>query len=255
MTLLQPTFLRFEVIDSTNLEAMRQARTGAPEGLCIVAREQTHGRGRQGRRWVSAKDTGLHFTTLLRPRIDIADWPLITMMSALAVADTLKRTCAVSADIKWPNDLMLDQRKVSGILCETVDTNAGYAVVVGIGINLYHGSFPPDVGATATSIEQATGHKPDFEVVLKELLNAISERYAILQSEQGTETTLREWCARSSYATGKPVRVESGVEVWEGVTAGLEADGALRVTIAPGQIKIVRAGDVQSIRASDGERK
>lgn len=251
----QPTILRFDSIDSTNLEAMRQARAGAPEGLCIVAREQTHGRGRQGRRWVSAKDAGLHFTTLLRPQIEMSVWPLITLMSALAVDDTLRATCALSADIKWPNDLIVDQRKLSGILCETVDTGAGYAVVVGIGINLYHGSFAAELSGTATSVEQETGRKPDFEMVLKELMNTLGRRYAKLQSDEGNEQTIREWCARSSYAKGKPVRVESGADVWSGTTDGLEDDGALRVAVETGEIRVVRAGDVWSIRASDGECK
>jgi BirA family biotin operon repressor/biotin-[acetyl-CoA-carboxylase] ligase len=247
----QPTILRFDSIDSTNLEAMRQARAGALEGLCIVAREQTRGRGRQGRNWHSAKDAGLYFTALLRPQLDLSSWPLITLMSALAVADTIKDTCNLSADIKWPNDLMVNQRKLAGILCETVDTSVGYAVVVGIGLNLYQNPFPTEVRNTATSVEEAAGIKPDFEVVLSDLIKAIARRYAGLQAENGAEQTIRDWSRRSSYATGKPVRVESGAEVFAGITDGLENDGALRVLLKTGEIKVVRAGDVQSLRESD----
>ena len=247
----QPTILRFDSIDSTNLEAMRRAKAGAPEGLCIVAREQTHGRGRQGRNWLSARDCGLYFTTVLRPQIETGLWPLITLMSALAVADTLKETSGLSVDIKWPNDLIVNQRKLSGILCETVDTDAGYAVVVGIGINLYHDSMPTQLTGTATSVEQETGSEPHFEVILSELVNAIARRYAVLQTEKGNEQTIREWCARSSYAKGKRVRVESGAEIFTGVTDGLEDDGGLRVVLESGQLRVVRAGDVQSIREND----
>lgn len=254
MTLLESNILRFDSIDSTNLEAMRQARAGAPEGLCIVARVQTHGRGRQGRSWVSAKDAGLHFTALLRPQIEMARWPLITLMSALAVADTLKTTCALSVDIKWPNDLIVDQHKISGILCETVDTGAGHAVVVGIGINLYHGSFAPGLSGTAISVEQQTGRRPEFELVLRELVNSLAGRYARLQSDRSNEHVIREWCARSSYAKGKLVRVESGAEVWSGVTDGLEDDGALRIVIETGEIRVIRAGDIWSIRAAEGDK-
>jgi BirA family biotin operon repressor/biotin-[acetyl-CoA-carboxylase] ligase len=248
---IQPTILRFDSIDSTNLEAMRQAKAGAPEGLCIVAREQTQGRGRQGRRWLSAKDAGLNFTILLRPQITMGGWPLITLMSALAAADTIQKTCALSVDIKWPNDLIVEQRKLCGILCETVDTDAGYAVVVGVGINLYHDSFPTELTGTATSVEQETGSKPDFEVILNELINAIARRYVLLQTGKGSEQTIREWCARSSYARGKPVRVEAGAEVFAGVTDGLEDDGGLRVVLETMEVRIVRAGDVQSIRANE----
>lgn len=227
---------------------MRQAKGGAPEGLCIIAREQTHGRGRQGRRWLSAKDAGLNFTILLRPQIGMGAWPLITLMAALAAADTIQKTCALSVDIKWPNDLIVGQRKLCGILCETVDTSAGDAVVVGIGINLYHHALPLEVSGTATSVEQETGSKPKFELVLDELINAIERRYAELQKEKGLVRTIREWCANSSYAKGKHVRVESGAEIFTGMTDGLEDDGALRVVLETGEIRIVRAGDVQSIR-------
>ncbi|MDX6383554.1 MAG: BirA family transcriptional regulator [Blastocatellia bacterium] len=251
MSVANPTILRFDSIDSTNLEAMRQARAGAPEGLCIIAREQTHGRGRQGRNWLSAKDAGLYFTAVLRPQIDLSSWPLITLMSALAVANTLRDTCALSADIKWPNDLILNQRKIAGILCETVDTGAGYAVVVGIGINLYQNALPIEVSDTATSIEQESGLKPDLEAILSNLIKAIARRYVVLQTEGGTEQTIQDWSANSSYATGKHVRIESGAEVFTGVTNGLENDGALRVVLKTGEVKVVRAGDVQSLRGSD----
>ena len=251
--LFQSTILRFDSIDSTNLEAMRQARAGAPEGLCIVAREQTHGRGRQGRRWLSTKDAGLIITILLRPQGEMSTWPLITLMSALAVADMLRDVCGLPVDIKWPNDLVVNQRKLCGILCETVDTDAGYAVVVGIGINLYDGSFPEELSGTATSVEQETGNKPDFEAVLNHLVAAIAQHYAVLQRKKGNEQTIREWCARSSYARGKRVRVESGAEVWGGVTDGLEKDGALRVVLESGEVRVVRAGDVQSIRDEESQ--
>jgi BirA family biotin operon repressor/biotin-[acetyl-CoA-carboxylase] ligase len=249
MTRFQPTVLRFESIDSTNLEAMRQARAGAPEGLCIVARQQTHGRGRQGREWFSAKDAGLYLTIVLRPQIEMIAWPLITLMSALAVADILKDACSISADIKWPNDLIVGERKICGILCETVDTEAGHAVVVGIGINLYHESFLSEV--SGTSVEQETGLKPDFEVVLNELLSAIGRRYALLETNRGSQQTIEEWSARSSYSRGKRVRVEAGSEAWEGVTDGLENDGALRLRLESGEIRVVRAGDVRSLRPND----
>lgn len=247
--LFQPKILRFDSIDSTNLEAMRQARAGAPEGLCIIAREQTLGRGRQGRQWLSAKDAGLYFTILMRPRIEMSGWPLITLMSALAVGDTLKAAGVSSLDIKWPNDLVVGGRKISGILCETVDTDQGYAVVAGIGINLSHS--PQLLAVAATSVQHETGLRPDLEEVLDELVKAIASRYAVLQSENGFEETIQDWCARSSYAEGKRVKVESGADVFTGVTVGLERDGALRVNLDTGELRVVRAGDVQSIRGSD----
>src|SRR5882672_1767601 len=169
MSLSKPKILRFDSIDSTNLEAMRQARVGAAEGLCIVSREQTRGRGRLDRSWQSPKDAGLYCSLVLRPQLEIGAWPLITLMAALAVSDALIKACNLRADIKWPNDLCVNERKLCGILAETVEARDGAAVVLGIGINLKAGSLPATVNDLATSVEAATGKLPDSERVLREL--------------------------------------------------------------------------------------
>ena len=246
----QPTILRFDSIDSTNLEAMRQAKTGAREGLCIVAREQTSWRGRLDRSWQSPKDAGLYFSIVLRPRIEITAWPLITLMAALAVADALMRACNLRVDIKWPNDICVDERKLGGILAETAESDLGAAAIVGIGINLNEDGLAPELRELATSVEAATGHQPDGERVLQELIKAIADRYDFLQSSQGAEHTIREWCAGSSYAIGRRVRVSLANDSFAGTTRGLESDGALRVETDRGRIRIVRAGDVRALRAT-----
>lgn len=242
--------LRFDSIDSTNLEAMRRAKLGAPEGLCIVAREQTRGRGRLDRTWQSPPDAGLYFSIVLRPRLEIDAWPLLTLMSALAVSDALMKACGLRVDIKWPNDLCLDDRKLCGILAETMETEVGPAAIVGIGINLKANSLPETVSDLATSVESATGARPDGTRILEELLKAIGERYDLLRSPQGREHTIREWCANSSYAIGRRVRVALGNDTFEGTTRGLESDGALRVETEDGKIKLVRAGDVTALRST-----
>ena len=246
---LQPIVLRFDSIDSTNLEAMRQAKAGAPEGLCIVAREQARGKGRLDRSWYSPKDAGLYFTVILRPQLKVSAWPLITLMAALAVSDALVKACGLRADIKWPNDLCVNDRKLCGILAETVETEAGQGAIVGIGINLKADRLPATVSDLATSVESATARQPDSERVLQELVKAIGERYELLQSPQGDEHTIREWCAHSSYAVGRQVRVALGNDTFEGTTRGLESDGALRVETEGEKIRIVRAGDVTALRA------
>ena len=248
MTLLQPTILRFDSIDSTNLEAMRQAKAGAPEGLCIVAREQTNGRGRLDRVWQSPKDAGLYFSMILRPRLDMSSWPLITLMAALAVCEALLKACDLHADIKWPNDICVHGRKLCGILVETMETEGGPAAVVGIGINVSANSLPAELLTTATSVEVAIGRAPDRELVLEELVKAITERYDFLHGVQGAEHTIREWCANSSYAFDRRVSVTLMHETFAGTTRGLESDGALRVETSNGKIRIVRAGDVTALR-------
>ena len=244
-----PTILRFDTIDSTNLEAMRQAKAGAREGLCIVARTQTRGRGRLDRSWQSPPDAGLYMSLLLQPTFEMNAWPLITLMAALAVRGALFKTCGFAADIKWPNDLCVDDKKLCGILAETLDTSAGGFVVIGVGINLTPEVLPL-VQAEATSIESVTNEKPDAERVLEGLLKSIGEKYELMNNAAGREHIIREWCAHSSYAIGRPVRVSLGEESFQGTTRGLESDGALRVETGDGRIRTVRAGDVTAVRST-----
>jgi BirA family biotin operon repressor/biotin-[acetyl-CoA-carboxylase] ligase len=245
--------MRFDSLPSTNTEAARQAASGAPEGLCIVAREQTSGRGRQQRVWISPPDAGLYFSIVLRPQLDTSRWPLITLMAALAVADALAAACALAVDIKWPNDIYAGGRKLCGILAEIIETPKGRACIVGIGINLKESAFPAELQEVAVAVETLTGSAPDTERLLQALTRALAERYQILQEPGGAEQTLAEWSARSSFAHGKQVRVALDAEIIEGVTRGLEPDGALRVETEAGEIKIIRAGDVTALRPAASE--
>jgi BirA family biotin operon repressor/biotin-[acetyl-CoA-carboxylase] ligase len=248
---LRPNILRFDALPSTNTEAAGQALRGAPEGLCVVAREQTEGRGRAGRVWVSPADAGLYFSIVLRPaKLAVRAWPLITLMTALAVRDALKESCELETDIKWPNDIIVVERKLSGILAETVETETGRAVVVGIGINLDNRAFPPELKDIATSVSSLTGSAPDTEQLLQALIRAIRRHYEILQAANGEAETIHAWTARSSYAQGRRVRVAQMEETFEGWTRGLETDGALRVETDQGEIKIIHAGDVTSLRVT-----
>jgi BirA family biotin operon repressor/biotin-[acetyl-CoA-carboxylase] ligase len=253
-TALRPHILRFDSLPSTNTEAAEQALRGAPEGLCIVAREQTRGRGRQERVWVSPADAGLYFSILLRPRaLSVRAWPLLTLMAALAVREALLESCELETDIKWPNDIIANDGKLCGILAETIETEMGRAVILGIGINLDDRAFPTELQGVATSLASLIGKAPDAERLLQSLVRAIERRYRILQSTGGEEETIREWMRRSSYAAGRRVRVTLAAETFNGWTRGLEPDGALRVETFAGEIRIVRAGDVTSLRGSDKE--
>ncbi|HEY8562063.1 MAG TPA: biotin--[acetyl-CoA-carboxylase] ligase [Pyrinomonadaceae bacterium] len=242
------TILRFDEIDSTNTEALNQARRGADEGLCVVARRQTAGRGRHGRAWISEKDAGLFFSLVLRPRIETRFLPLVTLMSAIAVHDALETLHAIDCDIKWVNDIHVAGKKICGILAETCETPKGLAVVVGIGVNLKSTNFPPEIAATATSLEAETDRTPDAEVLLQKLTFFLSEYCALLYGANGAEKIRAEWTRRSSYASGKPVRVALENETISGVTEGLESNGALRVRLDSGEIRTIHAGDVERLR-------
>jgi len=245
---LTPTILRFESLPSTNTEAARQAALGAPEGLCVVAREQTAGRGRRERSWASPKDAGLYMSVVLRPSFEARRWPLITLAAALAVRDALEASCGLAPDIKWPNDLLAGGRKLCGILAETSEGPRGRAVVLGVGVNLRRGPLPTQIRDTATSVEEQTGRAPYAEGLLEALLQSLARRYDALHAEGGAARVLEEGQARSSYARGRRVRVALPEETFDGTTRGLADDGALRVETDDGQLRTVRAGDVTAVR-------
>lgn len=248
----QPTVLQFDSLPSTNTEAARQAAAGASEGLCVVAREQTAGRGRRARAWASPKDAGLYLSVVLRPRLEAASWSLITLAAAVAVREALAESCALETDIKWSNDLLARGRKLCGILAETCETVRGRACVVGVGVNLNEHAFPPEIAARATSVEAETGRAPERDALLASIVRQLARQYERLHEPGGREAVLRDFRAASSYAEGKRVRVALGdEETIEGTTRGLEADGALRVETDDGAIRVVRAGDVTAVRAAE----
>lgn len=237
------TVLHFDTLESTNTEAAEHARRGADEGLCIVADEQTAGRGRQGRDWISEKGSGVFMSLVLRPKLDAKHLTLIPLMAAVAVYDVLLKGFLIEPDIKWPNDILVNEKKICGILAETVDTPDGLAVILGIGINLKKCELPEN----ATSIERESA----FPAVRDEVVDALSDKMAkIYEILRATPNAIvNEWKRRSSYYEGKAVEVRSGHETFSGVTAGLENNGALRVTTPDGSVRAVQAGDVERLRS------
>ena len=193
-------------------------------------------------------DAGLYFSIVLRPKMEQRLWPLLTLMASLAVYDALAEACALETDIKWPNDVYAGGRKLCGILAETVESDAGRAVIIGIGINLNDNAFPEELKTVATSVEAETGRAASREPLIESLVRSLLKKYEALQEPDGATLMLGEWTERSSYADGKQVRVEMSDEIIEGTTRGLEPDGALRVETVAGDIKLVRAGDVWALR-------
>lgn len=245
------TVLKFDSLGSTNDEAARQAKIGAAEGLCVVAREQTAGKGRRARAWHSPADAGLYFSVVLRPRFAQANWSLITLAAAVAVHDAISASCGLQTDIKWANDIhSIGNRKIGGILAETVETNAGSAVILGVGINLKKSAIALSLAEIATSIEDETGEAPNVQNLLAALTENLSRYYNILSQTNGNQEIVQEWTRRSSYASNKTVRVALEGESFTGVTRGLEPSGALRVECETGTIKVIYAGDVVALRTA-----
>jgi BirA family biotin operon repressor/biotin-[acetyl-CoA-carboxylase] ligase len=242
------TILRFDSVGSTNTEALNQAKLGAGEGLCVVARRQTAGRGRHGRVWISEPGAGLYFSLILRPKIANRFLPLITLTAAIAVYDTLTELYGLKPDIKWANDIHVGDKKICGILAEMTESDEGLAIALGIGVNLKSSNFPPELVETATSIETETNCAPDADALLQTLTRRLAEYYSVLNDENGAEKIRREWARRSSYYAGKSVKVKLENETITGTTRGLEENGALRVETDGGEIKIIQAGDVEMLR-------
>jgi len=235
--------IHYGSLGSTNTEAADQARKGAAEGVTIVADEQTAGRGRHGRSWVSQKGSGAYFSTILRPRIEPRYYTLIPLMAAIAVCDALVTGWSITPDIKWPNDVLVNDKKIAGILSEMVDTATGHAVIVGIGINLR------DTGAelNATSIEAESPISAERDRVISAVHAQFATLYDALHNDPAV--ILEEWSRRSSYFEGLDVTVDVGNgEACIGTTSGLEENGALRVRMRNGSMKIVQAGDVTRLR-------
>jgi BirA family biotin operon repressor/biotin-[acetyl-CoA-carboxylase] ligase len=243
------TVLNFDTLDSTNTEALKQAKLGAAEGLCVIARQQTAGRGRHGRTWISPKDSGLYLSIVLRPTIETKFLPLLTLTAGIAVHDTLS-DLGIQPDIKWVNDVLVDERKICGILAETTDSNDGVAVIVGIGINLLSQAVSPELNGLATSVEEVTGRALTAADLAPILTAKLTNWHDILSKPEGPAAIIEAWRDRSSYFSGKRVRVVLENETIFGVTDGLEPDGALRLKRDDGNLAVIHAGDVEQLRST-----
>src|SRR6185436_7212359 len=199
MRTLGSTILRFDRVASTNDAAKEMAASGAPEGTCVLAGEQTAGRGRLGRSWSSPSGEGLYLSVIVRPAIRAAQSTVLTLASAVAVGETLELDFQVPADIKWPNDVMASGRKICGILVESaIEGDLLQYAVLGIGVNVSQKSFPPDLSQPATSIFLELGHETALEEVLRRLLARTDSWYR--EATVDPRIVISRWEELSSYA-------------------------------------------------------
>lgn len=239
--------MRFDSVSSTNDVARELAVSGASEGLCVIAREQTAGRGRQGRSWASSPGEGLYLSLILRPQVSASDSAMITLAAAVAVAETLRLDFQAAADIKWPNDVLVRGRKICGILVEAaIEGNRLQYAVMGIGVNIAQRSFPDQIGAGATSLALETGRTILPEEFAEVMLPRLEHWYAAAMSRP--DQVIGRWEELSGSAHDCLVRVESPDGSVEGVTRGLTATGALIVELATGERREIVSGEV-TVRA------
>jgi BirA family biotin operon repressor/biotin-[acetyl-CoA-carboxylase] ligase len=234
--------------DSTNRVALELGHAGEPEGAVVVAEEQTAGRGRAGRAWVSDRATGLYVTLLLRPRLAPVQAPLLTMMAGLSARAAVQAVTGLTVDLKWPNDLLIGGKKAGGILTEMhAEPGQIRFVIVGIGLNVNQDKFGGELGETATSLRIASGKVQSRMELLVRLLREFESDYNRLLRE-GVASVVERFEAVSTYAKGKRVRVTNGTESYAGTTAGLGPEGLLQVQRDDGKIMTVIAGDVAEAR-------
>ena len=234
----------FETIGSTNDEALAWAANDTPDLSVVIADEQTAGRGRLDRKWFTPKDTALAFSIVLRPTPE--ERPYLTRivgLAALAVAVSLRKHGA-DAQIKWPNDVLIQNRKVCGILIESVWSGEDIdCVVIGIGVNVLEGSVPPEemLLFPATSLEAELGQSLDRVQILHDILVSLIE----LRPHLGTEEFLKQW-ENLLALRGETVQVETEkAPQVTGQISGLDSDGSLKIRNEHGEFVTVRFGDVR----------
>jgi BirA family biotin operon repressor/biotin-[acetyl-CoA-carboxylase] ligase len=229
---LRFTVTALNTVDSTQSEIQRRAAAGAPEGTVVTARHQREGRGRRGHEWWDAHGESLLCSVLLRPDCPPAAVPQLSLVGGLAVAEALGST-GVSARIRWPNDLLVEGRKVCGILAEAASGADArvHHVILGIGINVGQSAFPEPLTGRATSLRLLTGRAHDAAALLAALLARLEIRYADWQG--GGFAALREaWLARSTLP-GQPVRLPDGAT---GHAEDVGADGVLLARAPDGRL-------------------
>lgn len=234
----------FEKLSSTNTTAKEQAEKGAKEGTTIIAETQTSGKGRLDRRWVSPRG-GVWLSIILRPRIAPEDALKITLTTAVAVARILRRLYNVAAEIKWPNDILIDNKKICGILTEAkLKGKTIKFIVVGIGINanFFAQVLPKDLRATATTLKEVLGKNVDREKLVAALLKEFEDCYKLFV-ERKFEKLLSEWRSMTGFL-GKEVEITSFEEKVRGVAVGIDENGALIIELKNDERRKVLSGDV-----------
>ncbi len=240
--------LFFDEVASTNDIAMERGAKGDAEGLVVVSEGQSHGKGRMGRTWVSPKNVNLYLSILLRPDISPPYAPVLTMMAAISTAQAITDVTGLKTIIKWPNDILVEQKKVSGILTEmNAEQERINHVVIGIGINVNMKSsdFPDNLRMPATSLMECMNKKVDRLNLLGTLINTLERDYEELQNS-GVMSIFNRWRKRCDILN-KRIKVSLPGEVITGMAEDFTPEGGLILRLDGREKKVIYAGDVSLI--------
>lgn len=239
--------ISFESIESTMDEAFRLGMEGLAEGAVICAETQTKGRGRLGRSWISPKGKGLYFSLILRPQLSPTQMSQLTLMAAVALAEAIGEQTKVDVKIKWPNDLLVDGKKIAGILTELrAESDQMKFVVLGVGINV--NSTASQLIDTATSLKIEQGQTIDRVQLFQHILLSLEQWYKVIH--QGHfDKVLSRWKTLSA-TLNQRVKVADVAGSIEGMAINIDDDGALLVKKDNGQVVRKLAGDVTLLRSA-----
>lgn len=243
----------FNAVESTNTEANRLAREGAPEGTLIVANAQTKGRGRLGRSWISPPGSGLYLSIILKPDCSPNRFPGLTLTAGVAVASAIQQI-GMKPQLKWPNDILIADQKVGGVLTEAVfdQRRIDFAIIgIGINVNTKRGELPVSVRSLATSLQLCLG-KPVSRIYLLQALLHLLEPWYEFFCIGAFESILEAWCEFDN-TLGRAVEVFLPERRLVGVAEALEPDGALLVRDKRGSLHKIVAGDVVHCSLKNGE--
>jgi len=238
------------VTGSTNTDALAAARGGAPHGSVFFADEQQAGRGRGAHTWHSAAVQGLYVSVLLRPQIPAVRLPLLPLAAGLAAVAAIRAASGLTADLRWPNDLLLGTRKTGGILVESkTESGAAAFAVVGIGINVHQREFDPDLATPATSLDLAAGKTVSRQSLLLALLKSLEQEAFALRDPAAVTAIPARVEKASTWLRNRRVQVH-GPQACVGMTEGLDEHGFLRVRTAAGLVT-VQTGGIRAVPADE----
>ncbi|MDP3029220.1 MAG: biotin--[acetyl-CoA-carboxylase] ligase [Deltaproteobacteria bacterium] len=229
---------------STNNVARDLAEKGAPEGTIVIAESQTKGRGRLDRTWHSPPGAGLYFSIVLRPQLDPSDLPKITLLAGIAVAESIEETTGLHPLIKWPNDLLLADKKVAGILTELYGDITSPYVILGIGINVHtrREEFLPELQEIATSLAMVGGQNISRTRLLQAVLEHLEKWYELFK--KGVFQPILDAWRKRCVIIGAHVKILSGEKELEGTVVDVDVGGALLLRDQSGQIQRILSGEV-----------
>jgi len=234
-----------EVTGSTNTDALAAARAGFPNGSVFFSDEQQAGRGRGDHAWESAAGEGLYVSVLLRPLIGASILPFLPLAAGLACAEAIRSESGIEIDLRWPNDLLIGERKAGGILVESKTEGAEVSfAVVGIGINVHQRSFDSGLSTQGTSLDLETGQRIKRQTLLVALLKSLERESALLTDRPAVDEILRRVEQVSTWVRGRRVEVH-GPQACIGVTAGIDGNGFLLVR-TPEKIVTIQTGGIRA---------